>query len=644
MKNRFMRRVVAGWMGLLLAACSQESGVDDDATGVLDDDSGSEETLRVSGSVTHGGEPLAEARVRLQGDGEFVVTDAKGLFLLEFPADPRGGEQWVTAGKDGYMNRGLPLTSSQEGVILDLPAIPVDDPSYAFQSVETGSPPCNFCHVDQLDKWVYSQHAQAVTDPLVLDQFPRFVAWWQRMEGAEEDLLFAGPFNDPDDKGDLGQTFAEGGTTFRVMADNTRLDECARCHSVPLVLAGRFDFRPQSLKGGGDRAMTEGVSCDVCHKARSSRHESEDDLVLPGVDALELHRPGDGEQVMFGQYDDVVIDVMQGSYAEGQTDGSLCAACHSDARVLHRVEVEEGGDEVTGSESTRIVWGEDTFREWRFDAATLQTVHEKGIGSATGEGPFVTGDNYSGRALTCMHCHMQDPPPDPETLEVIEDYDDPSGDPNRIAYWEGAVLREAETLFPHRFEGRSPRFIRWAVETFATADLSGEEVVVQVSLENRHTGHTFPSGLPDRNVLLRVEARDANGALVQTGGPRLPAWASGTGIDPERDYAGQAGKGYARRLRDVSGNGPVFYIMAVGELEPEDDEGVEEADNRVLPGEVDSTEVRFQFRGEPVTITVTVLHRLRFKPQFDGYLEGEPDADPLTNETVGDVMVLEVGE
>src|SRR5262249_14270119 len=154
---------------------------------------------------------------------------------------------------------------------------------------------------------------------------------------------------------------------------------------------------------------------------------------------------------------------------------------------------------------------------------------------------------------------------------------------------------------PHRMEGRTRRFLEWATELSATAVRSGKQIDVSVKIENRHTGHDFPTGLPDRNVILLVEASDAGGALEQTGGARVPAWASGDGkMDPARDLGGRAGTGYARMLVDADGKGPVHYLRAVKAAAQ---------DNRLRPGAADQVTVQFATHSGPVQVRIRVLHR-----------------------------------
>jgi hypothetical protein len=224
---------------------------------------------------------------------------------------------------------------------------------------------------------------------------------------------------------------------------------------------------------------------------------------------------------------------------------------------------------------------------------------------------------------------MQDPPADPVTHETIAEWSAPA---SAIADPAQSVARDPQSVFPHRFMGRTARFIAWATELSAHARRDGKELIVDVTVENRHTGHRFPSGLPDRNALLVVEARDAHGPLRLVDGPKLPAWASGDGrTDRARDLAGRPGRGYARMLAAADGESPVFYLRAVRQNE----------DTRLMPGARDQAQFRFAATSEPVTVTARIVHRLRFKSQSDRYLRAHPGTDPSLFETPGDLVTLD---
>ncbi|HEX2572705.1 MAG TPA: multiheme c-type cytochrome, partial [Polyangia bacterium] len=452
------------------------------------------------GRVLAAGAPVADARVRLQatpdlpGRPGFVLTDGGGRFVLPVPADVAPGALIVTAGKEGYKNavaevRGQAGGSGQAPGDVRLELVPVPPGprgDYPFSSGNTGNFPCFQCHLTQLNDWELSTHASASLDPIVLAQLTGFFTWF-------------------DGGRDLGKRFVDSdGTPYTVATDATRRSECAECHAPALVQAGGDDFGQVARDPDGPRVVREGVTCDVCHKMRGARLGDLNNLTKPGLQLADVRLPPPGEEVLFGPYDDVTFAPTGAAYAPAMATGEACAPCHNNARV---VTLRDAG----GGTRTRRIFGEDTWREWRFDAATVHAVETEGEAPPSGDGPYVTGANYAGRPLACQDCHMNDPPPDPATGETIAGYRTLGTEPRRIATHAAAPLRHPIDQRPHGFEGVSERMIAWAVELRATARRVGGEIVVDVEVENRHTGHSFPSGLPDRHALLLVSASDGGG-------------------------------------------------------------------------------------------------------------------------------------
>ena len=596
----------------------------------------------VRGVVTSGGRPLAGARVRIQGTSDldgprFVESAADGSFFLPLPGRASPDKPVVTAGLAGYVSAPVALPDNGATAHVDLVPLGPDAPSYAFASATIGKNACGPCHRTQAAAWAGSQHGRASLDPLFLDENRRHMAWWQRLdpERASDADIYAGPFLAAGEKGDAGKRFFENPTRYEVAGDSSDPSDCLRCHSPAYALsagAAAVDPRP-SVLAGKDPAFTEGVTCDVCHRVTEVRSRSEDDLVAPGLVKATLARPAAGAvPAVQGPHDDVTSKEMPSSYAPVFASSEFCVACHSDGRVLKAQPVDGNGQPV-GAVTTRIVWGEDTFREWRFLPGTVITLQPIGHGvtySASGDGPFTTSANYAGRPLACQECHMTDPPPDPDTGERIADYHDPAAESGLIASHAGAVPRDPRTVHPHRVEGRSARYVAWATELSVAARRDADIISATVRVENRHTGHAFPSGLPDRNVLLLVEAMDDDGPLSAIDGPRLPSWASGDGAtDPARDLAGVPGRGYARVLHDADGRGPVFYLRAVN--------APYAGDTRLKVHGVDENTWRFTSRGKPVRVRARLVHRLRFKAQTDAFLKRHPGTQPKTFETPGDL-------
>jgi hypothetical protein len=84
-----------------------------------------------------------------------------------------------------------------------------------------------------------------------------------------------------------------------------------------------------------------------------------------------------------------------------------------------------------------------------------------------------------------------------------------------------------------------------------TANLAEGRLAVDIRLTNDKTGHDVPTDSPLRQLILLVEAKDAQGnMLAQVGGDTIPAW-GGMG-DPARGYyAGLPGKAFAKVLAEL---------------------------------------------------------------------------------------------
>ena len=58
------------------------------------------------------------------------------------------------------------------------------------------------------------------------------------------------------------------------------------------------------------------------------------------------------------------------------------------------------------------------------------------------------------------------------------------------------------------------------------ARVEGGELVVEATITNDRTGHHVPTGVTVRNMILRVEARDADGGMVGCGQGRFQAFST----------------------------------------------------------------------------------------------------------------------
>jgi hypothetical protein len=126
-----------------------------------------------------------------------------------------------------------------------------------------------------------------------------------------------------------------------------------------------------------------------------------------------------------------------------------------------------------------------------------------------------------------------------------------------------------------------------------------------VDVTNVNAGHRLPTGETTRNMILLVTARDEDGRILDLiSGSRVPVW-GGEGSE-EGDYAGDPGKGFARITVDEKGNINVPVWKAVGIL----------SDNRIRPGEPDSSFYRFRLPSDNPEQDITVTAKLIYRTEF----------------------------
>jgi hypothetical protein len=243
---------------------------------------------------------------------------------------------------------------------------------------------------------------------------------------------------------------------------------------------------------------------------------------------LRLARPAQGQR-FFGPLDDV--DRGEDVHSPFQRDSRLCAACH------------EGT--VFG------VRAYGTYSEWK--------------GSPAGR-----------RGVQCQDCHMA-----------------ASGTHTNVAPGHGGHERSPATLADHgMFPGGQLAMLRRCLTLAVTPERAAHGVAVTVTVGIDGVGHRVPTGFPDRNLVLAVEAFDAAGhPRAAEAGPALPPAA---GVDG-------AGRLFAKLLRDFDGRSPAPFWRADPEF----------ADTRLTPGEAD--ESHYRFPADAVRVRVRLLYR-RFWP------------------------------
>ena len=298
----------------------------------------------------------------------------------------------------------------------------------------------------------------------------------------------------------------------------------------------------------------EGVFCDLCHKVQ--------DVMIdpvgghPGILAMKLKRPASGQQIFFGPLDDVFPgpDSFNPLYKQSR----YCAACHD------------------GKFWNVAVYSE--FQEW-------------------------SESSYAKRDIHCQDCHMK-----------------PDGVTRRFALEkEGSILRDPATLASHTLFGiNDEAFMRESVAMSATAKTAGERLQVTVTVKNVKAGHHIPTGSPMRNMVLRVNAFDANGRrLALVDGETIPLWA-GTGPEAEGNYAGLPGKGYAKVLKRwpeyLAQNR--FQVLSPLHPSPFWRPIVLDYDNRIPADGTDASAYGFRLpedAAKPVRVSVRLIYRKTFK-------------------------------
>ncbi len=315
-----------------------------------------------------------------------------------------------------------------------------------------------------------------------------------------------------------------------------------------------------------------GVFCDFCHKVRAVTPSSE-----PPRRGTKLHllRPPPSEPLMFGQFDDVTFPEMGAAYSplHGQTS-DLCSLCHWDAN-RHGVPI--------GS----------TYAEW-------------------------LASPYPAQGKLCQGCHMA-----------------PSGREETFCFWE-PVTRNPNRIYSHKFLGADAVHLDRALTLEAAGAIEeapgGAGLTVDVSVTNTGAGHSVPTGVSLRQVLLVVEARRRDGSLLDlASGPRLPAWAGeaeSVEVGPvEAGYfAGLPGRGFAKIVTDGAME-RVFDSEATAIA----------SDNRIAPQATDRSQYLFTLASptERVRLRVRLIHRRWWRDLRDE--RGFPGGDTLMAERIIDL-------
>ena len=270
-----------------------------------------------------------------------------------------------------------------------------------------------------------------------------------------------------------------------------------------------------------------GVHCDFCHKIADAPTDKLG--LLFGKDGYKLLRPPKGEQISFGPLEDAVRPGEMFGHSPIYKESRYCASCH------------EG-----------IVFGVHvygTYSEWQRSPAKKRGQH-------------------------CQTCHMA-----------------PTGRMTNIAPGHGGIQRNPSTLASHHLPGRHPLMLRKSLPMTIQCQPEKKELRVIVTVRPTNVGHRVPTGFPDRNLILLVEATRKNGQNgVLLSGSRLSALAG-------KKLTGKPGRLYAKQLMGNKGEQPHPFWLPVGKI----------TDSRLYP---ERTEKQTFVFAEGVTkVRVRLLYR-----------------------------------
>ncbi len=343
--------------------------------------------------------------------------------------------------------------------------------------------------------------------------------------------------------------------------------ECASCHQPEAFIQDPFNT-PLAPIGALTAEALRGVSCETCHKVADV-----DESLINATGIVEMNgavtftRPGPGEsQIMYGllaDVDFVAQPVMRAAYNPDITH-ETCATCH---------QYNNDHDKDFDWEEPGSVPAQETWSEWK-------------------NSPY--GDPLSSSYATCAGCHMA-----PFAAVPISTCD---------ALFP-PIERDPDTLHTHDIRGTSPFFLDNAVELDGDASQVGNVLTVNIDATNTGAGHSVPTGITLRNIVLKVEAFDSDGDPLPFTGTQTINDAAGVGDSALGYYGGDAGKLYAKLLGDGSGNRVIIFTEAFETLYNE----------RIEALSTDSTSYTFEVpAGETVgEIRARMIYRRAYRDLID---------------------------
>ncbi len=298
-------------------------------------------------------------------------------------------------------------------------------------------------------------------------------------------------------------------------------------------------------------SVTAGIHCDYCHKIGGVFINPATQSFYPnapGVSSQQLLRPPQGDNIFFGPFDDIHDP---DTYLPLISESQFCGPCHQFS-----------------------FWGTpiyESYEEW-------------------------LASPYADSGITCQKCHML-----------------PNGDTHFALPEVGGLEHPPEKIPSHLQLGASDLdLLQNTVSMSLTAQQSGSDIAVSVTISNTGAGHHVPTDFPGRHMILVVEAVDRQERpLPLKSGPLVPGWGG--------SQAGLPGTAYAKLLRDVeSGDVPVVSYWK---------QTLIAADNRIPALAGDRTTYTFStaLLDGPVQISARLLFRRLFQDLADQKSWDKPD-------------------
>jgi hypothetical protein len=520
----------------------------------------------ISGIVLNEEGPVAGAIVQIQAttnvtesaeDGSFTLSGIQGTTPLVLTAWSRGHYVgWMT------LNPSAPDWKGGSEINLVLRELPQGDNSeyegFSFEGV-TGSASCGICH-REYPEWQADLHAHAATNTHFISMYlgtnvdgeagqPTQFGSEGQVLPLDPNLPHYGPGFRLDNVNRAGNC-ATCHTPFASTAPNNKNCTWSGCHTDLTIERSNGILDEPAIPTSSRASAMEGISCEFCHKVSGVYLNPATNLPyedMPGILSLQMARPSDdSEQVFFGTLVDVARD---DSYLPLLSQSEFCAGCHYG--VLGGV---VGNMTVTGG---TLVYS--SYSEWL-------------------DSPY--SDPETG--MTCQDCHM---PVSSANWFVV---------PER-----GGLVRDYAELHNHTMPGASDEtLLQNTVTMISSAERTGDQLQVQVSITNDKAGHHVPTDVPIRSLILVVEALDEEGnPLALLEGSVNP--------DYSGDLGGLPGRTFAKVLRDEwTGETPTGAFWR---------ETTIAEDTRIAALATNTTNYTFDApAGEAVTINVRLVFRRSF--------------------------------